>query len=128
MFWGCESWSWCHMLGAIVDTVAYTARVHVLTANPCLQFIAEYFVMIAHSSPFSQGKFFSTDMGQWFQLILFCCVGKQGKCTTEIGICMIACRTCINVLLGLEKWQKILYVICGFYCHKLTINWVVLTL
>lgn len=50
--------------------------------------------------------------------------------TKEIGVCMIACRTYINVLvlLGLEKWQKTLYVICGFYCYKLTINWVVLTL
>lgn len=67
------------MLGMIVDTVAYTARVHVLTANPYLQFIAEYFVMFAHSFALRQSKFFSTDMGQWVQLILFCDVGKQGK-------------------------------------------------
>jgi hypothetical protein len=67
------------MLGAIVDTVGYTARVHVLTANPHLQFIAEYFVIFAHSCPLSQDKFSFTDMGQQFQLILLCDVSKQGR-------------------------------------------------
>jgi len=52
-FSGCESYSWCHTAGVIVNTAAYTARVLVLTAYPHLQFIAVYFVMFAHSSPLS---------------------------------------------------------------------------